>query len=413
MSENKRPMLDELKKGKWPSFVTEMEKEEEKNPAAKDLLGLLETSFEDNTVHWKHGGIVGVTGYGGGVIGRYSDLGHKYPNVAEFHTMRVNQPSGWFYSSETLRKLCDIWERHGSGLTNFHGATGDVILLGTTTPHLQPCFNDLSNNGFDLGGSGSNLRTPSACAGMARCQNACIDTLHLCHDITNEFQNYLHRPMWPYKMKIKISGCANDCVAAVARADLSIVGTWRDAIRIDQEQVNEYGKSGYDILNLVVKKCPSHCISFNQETFEFKVDDENCVRCMHCINKMPKALRIGKDTGITLLIGGKATIVQSAFLSWVIVPFMKLNKEDGYAELKGLFERIWDWWDENAKVRERVGELIYRKGMRTFLKEVGLEAKPQMVKHPRANPYFFWWPEEIAEMNNDTFKEAATDKEVK
>lgn len=406
-------MLDELKKGKWPSFVKEIEKMEDKNAATKDLLGLLETSFEDNSVHWKHGGIVGVTGYGGGVIGRYSDLGDKYPSVAEFHTMRVNQPSGWFYSSETLRNLCDIWEKHGSGLTNMHGATGDAILLGTTTPHLQPCFNELSNSGFDLGGSGSNLRSPSCCAGMARCENACIDTMDLCHDLTNEFQDYLHRPMWPYKSKIKISGCANDCVSSIARADLSLIGTWRDNIRIDQEQITEYGKSGYDILNLVVKKCPSKCISFNQETFEFKVDDENCVRCMHCINKMPKGLRIGKDTGVTILIGGKATLVQSAFLSWVLVPFMKVNKEDGYAELKDLFERIWDWWDENAKVRERVGELIYRKGMRTFLKEVGLEPKPQMVKHPRANPYFFWWPEELEEMNNHTFKQAASDAEVK
>ena len=412
VSENKRPMLDELKKGPWPSFVTEMEKEAH-NPAVKDLLGLLETSYEDNTVHWIHGGIVGVTGYGGGVIGRYSDLGDKYPNVEQFHTMRLNQPSGWFYSSETLRKICDIWEKYGSGLTNFHGATGDIILLGTTTPNLQPAFNELSNNGFDLGGSGSNLRTPSCCAGMARCQNACIDTMHLCHDLTNEFQDYLHRPAWPYKMKLKISGCANDCAAAVARADLSVIGTWRDAIRVDQNEVNEYAKSGYDIQNLVVKKCPTQCISYDEKTYAFKVDDENCVRCVHCINKMPKALRIGKDTGITLMIGGKATIVQSAFLSWVIVPFMKLDKENGYQELKDLFERIWEWWDDNAKMRERVGELIYRKGMRDFLKAVELEAQPQMVKHPRANPYFFWWPEELEKYNNETVKQAAASKEVK
>ncbi|MCL5040376.1 MAG: hypothetical protein M1299_11245 [Firmicutes bacterium] len=27
--------------------------------------------------------------------------------------------------------------------------------------------------------------------------------------------------MWPYKFKIKIAGCPNDCVASVARADFS------------------------------------------------------------------------------------------------------------------------------------------------------------------------------------------------
>ncbi len=42
----KTPQLDELEKGPWPSFVTEIKKEAEKNPMAKDLLGKLERSYE-------------------------------------------------------------------------------------------------------------------------------------------------------------------------------------------------------------------------------------------------------------------------------------------------------------------------------------------------------------------------------
>jgi sulfite reductase alpha subunit len=205
-------------------------------------------------------------------------------------------------------------------------------------------------------------------------------------------------------MKVKISGCANDCAAAVARADISIVGTWRDNIRIDQAQVKEYAKNGFDIQTLVVGSCPTGAISFDAKAQEIIVDNANCVRCVNCINRMPKALRVGTDTGITLLIGGKATIVQSAFLSWVIVPFMKLNKENKYEELYELLEKVWEWWDDNGKMRERIGELIYRKGMRSFLKEIGLEPQAQMVKHPRSNPYFFWWPEELEVYNNNTVK---------
>ena len=59
-----------------------------------------------------------------GVIGRYSDRPDLFPNVQAFHTMRVNQPTGWFYNTEALRKLCDVWDKHGSGLTNMHGSTG-------------------------------------------------------------------------------------------------------------------------------------------------------------------------------------------------------------------------------------------------------------------------------------------------
>ena len=60
-----------------------------------------------------------------------------------------------------------------------------------------------------------------------------------------------------------------------------------------------------------------------------------------------------------------------------------------------LIERIQDWWDENGKSRERLGELIKRLGMRVFLRAVGLPAVAQMVKAPRTNPYVFFWPEEI------------------
>ena len=132
------PLLDELEKGPWPSFVTEMKKAAEKKASARDLMRQMELSYQEKKGHWKHGGIVGVKGYGGGVIGRYSDSPEQFPNVSEFHTMRVNQPSGWFYTTETLRKLCNVWEIYGSGLTNFHGSTGDAILLGNSSRWICP-----------------------------------------------------------------------------------------------------------------------------------------------------------------------------------------------------------------------------------------------------------------------------------
>ena len=69
------PLLDELEKGPWPSFVTQIKSLADKNPSAKDLLALLERSYREKIGHWKHGGIVGVQGYGGGVIGAHADPG--------------------------------------------------------------------------------------------------------------------------------------------------------------------------------------------------------------------------------------------------------------------------------------------------------------------------------------------------
>jgi len=403
---HKTPLLDELEKGPWPSFVTDIKRMAEKKPACDDLLGLMELSYQEKEGHWKHGGIVGVMGYGGGVIGRYCDRPDLFPNIAHFHTMRINQPTGKYYTTERLRKVCDIWEEHGSGITNMHGSTGDIILLGTTTDHLEPCFQDLTHiANMDIGGSGSALRTPAACLGMSRCEWACIDSQNIIFNLTRTFQDELHRPAWPYKFKFKCSACPNDCVAAVARADCSIVGTWKNNIRIDKEAVRAYaagelapngnahgtGPEKLDIQKWVVDLCPTKCMSWDGK--ELKINDKECTRCMHCINVMPRALRPGKETGATILVGAKAPILEGAQLSSVVIPFIKM--EPPYTEFKEFVEKMWEWWDENGKNRERLGELIQRLGLRSFLETMGLQPDPRMINTPRYNPYIFFKEEEV------------------
>lgn len=387
----KTPLLDELEKGPWPSFVTEIKKAAKKNPMAKDELAQLEKSYNDKRGYWKHGGIVGVRGYGAGVIGRYSSLPDQFPNVANFHTVRINSIAGFFYTSDTIKMMCDIWDKYGSGLTNFHGSTGDVILLGTNTENLEPVFAEFSSRGWDLGGSGSAMRTPSCCVGPARCEWANIDTLDITYSITQEFQDELHRPAFPYKYKFKVAGCAVDCIASIARADCSIIGTWKGKIAIDQDAVKWYEKKGMNIQEEIVNRCPTKCMNYDGKTL--KINDEDCSRCMHCIAKMTKALKPTGEKGATILIGSKAPFVIGATLSWVIIPFMKM--EPPYTELKEFTRKVWEYWDEYGKNRERIGELIIRRGMRDFLEYVGIQPDPRMVKEPRRDPFFFWKAEEL------------------
>ncbi|MFO7653011.1 MAG: dissimilatory-type sulfite reductase subunit alpha [Candidatus Krumholzibacteriia bacterium] len=380
------PLLDELEKGPWPSFVTEIKKAAATSPMAKDVLLQLEKSYRDRVGYWKHGGIVGVMGYGGGVIGRYSALPEEFPNVSHFHTIRVNQPAGWYYSADALRKICDIWEEHGSGLTNMHGSTGDMVLLGTRTEQLEPVFEKLTAAGFDLGGSGSDVRTPSCCMGKSKCEFACYDTMAACYDFTMAYQDELHRPAFPYKWKFKFSGCPNDCVASIARSDCSVIGMWRDNIRIDQEQVQAYAAGGMEIENEITGMCPARCMDWDGT--QLTIDDSSCLHCMHCINMMPKALRPGTDTGAAVLLGGKAPIIEGALLSSVIIPFTKM--EAPYREIKDMVEAIWDIWCEEGKARERIGEFIQRVGLGNFLEAIDVEPIPEMVKVPRENPYIFY-----------------------
>ena len=69
-----------------------------------------------------------------------------------------------------------------------------------------------------------------------------------------------------YKFKFKMAGCPNDCVASIARADLSIIGTWRDDIQVDEVQLKSYADSGFDILRKVVMNCPTKCMDWDGMT---------------------------------------------------------------------------------------------------------------------------------------------------
>ena len=128
------PMLDALETGPWPSFVTGLKRLAEDKDYVVDLLGQLETSYRTRKGYWK-GGTVGVIGYGGGVIPRFTELKDEngkpvYPDAAEFHTLRVQPPPGMHYTTDVLRRMCDIWEKHGSGLIAFHGQSGDIMFQG-------------------------------------------------------------------------------------------------------------------------------------------------------------------------------------------------------------------------------------------------------------------------------------------
>ena len=196
--------------------------------------------------------------------------------------------------------------------------------------------------------------------------------------------------MFPYKFKIKFAGCPNDCVASIARSDFAVIGTWRDNIKIDQDAVKEYANQ-IDIQAEVVDLCPTKCMSWDGN--ELSIDNSNCVRCMHCINKMPKALAPGDDRGATILIGGKAPMLEGAILGWVFVPFMKM--EPPYDEMKDIISNLWEWWDEYGKFRERIGETIWRLGMSEALSVAGVEATPYHIKEPRNNPFMYFAKEEL------------------
>ena len=141
----------------------------------------------------------------------------------------------------------------------------------------------------------------------------------------------------------------------------------------------------------VVTGVNSHCMSWDGSKLSIKTSD--CVRCMHCINTMPRALHIGDERGASILVGAKAPVVEGAQMGSLLVPFVPV--EAPYDEIKEIIENIWDWWMEEGKNRERVGETMKRLSFQKLLEVTGIEAQPQQVRSPRANPFIFFKEEEV------------------
>ena len=399
----KTPLLDELETGPWPSFVSGLKRlanadGQQYSPMMKDLLGQLERSYETRKGYWK-GGTVGVLGYGAGVIPRFSEISAEFPESSEFHTLRIMPPAGMHYSTDVLRKMCDVWEKHGSGLIALHGQSGDIMLQGIRSEKVQPCFDELNEMGFDLGGAGAGVRTSMSCVGASRCEQSCYDEAKAMRLVINNFLDEMHRPSLPYKFKFKFSGCANDCVNATHRSDFAVLGTWRDDMQVDQAEVKNYvAKHGRKwMIDQVITMCPTKALSINDDD-TLEVANKDCVRCMHCLNVMTKALKPGKERGLTVLVGGKSTLKIGGQMGTVIAPFMRMETDEDYEKLYDLARRVMDFFIDNALEHERTGEMIERIGLVNFLEGIEVDIDPNMVNHPRTNSYVRTdgWEDEVA-----------------
>jgi sulfite reductase alpha subunit len=273
--------------------------------------------------------------------------------------------------------------------------------------------------GFDMGGAGPAVRTGMSCIGAARCEQSCYDEAKAHHGIINRFLDDIHRPALPYKFKFKFSGCGNDCMNSIQRSDMAIIGTWRDNMRADEALAKKwFAKHGMnELVNDVIGMCPTRAIQLKDagtvskdahitsvkvnDSQALEINNKDCVRCMHCLNVMTGALAKGKDTGATILVGGKSHLKIGATMGTVVVPFFKLQNDEDYENLVELAQTIIDFFAENALEHERTGEMIERIGLVNFLEGIGLDVDANMVNNPRMNPYVRTdgWDEEVAKIN--------------
>lgn len=102
---------------------------------------------------------------------------------------------------------------------------------------------------------------------------------------------------------------------------------------------------------------------------------------------------IGEERGASILVGAKAPVLDGAQMGSLLVPFIETAAP--YDEIKAVIENIWDWWMEEGKNRERLGETIKRLSFQRLLEVTDISAQPVHVREPRHNPYIFFKEEDV------------------
>jgi NAD(P)H-nitrite reductase large subunit len=133
----------------------------------------------------------------------------------ETFAIKVHMPGG-FTNPEELRRVADVAERYGVPEIKITIAQR-ICLLGIPEEKLDAIRADLGD--LEEGGVGLCVRYAKMCPGATWCKRA----QRVTKDIGMEMDRRYHRLKVPWKFKMSVSGCPNDCSESFIR-DLGLIG---------------------------------------------------------------------------------------------------------------------------------------------------------------------------------------------
>lgn len=373
-------IINEIEKGKWPNYI----KEAKNTRYPLDLYG---ASLYYKHDLWSTGGYVSVPGTPTGILMRVT----ARPDIGESaNVVRIYVPSGNFLDSDMMDKICDFADKYGVGMVHALTTSHSIEIPGIPKERIRDFVEDFRSNGFDVGSTGDAFRNTTNCVGKALCEYANIDTMGMRDHFYDRFMDYAKYPMFPHKMKLKISGCPLDCARATQKADIGIIGAWEGAPEVDQKAITNMSSEKLDD---IVRSCPTRAIRRTEDGI--RIIPEDCIQCMECIRRSDGAIVPGREKRYMIYVGGKLRGKKGPFLSKLLTV---VKTED---EAFNLLEKIMNVFADNAARKERIGDLIARIGMKAFLDLVGIEPTPMNIKVPRQDIFYGVSDEERDRIVND------------
>ena len=254
----------------------------------------------------------------------------------DYFALRLRTVGGEI-TADQLRAIADVADRFGARVAHFSTRQG-VEIHNVHKDNLKAAQAELEASGLCMGADGNRVRIVIACPGNSTCRYGSIDTKAIAAEIDQRY----FRMDTPYKFKIGITGCPNNCGKA-RESDLGIMGvrtpSWQAALCTH--------------CNACVKACPVQAITCQNE--EYIRDRNKCIRCSVCTTVCPTGAWKTESFGHTILIGG--TLGKKPRLA---VP-LKENIQNT-DELFELVDRSMRFYQRHGRPKERFGHLMDRLG---------------------------------------------------
>lgn len=280
----------------------------------------------------------------------------------DLFTVRLRCPAGKL-TSEQLRKAAEIAEKYGRGEVH-NSFRQSVEIPYVHHEYFDAIAAELKEIGWSIASCGPRVRVPTACAGCTWNPNGLMDTQTMCLEVD---RRYFGTATGHHKFKISFSGCPIDC-ARTREADLGFQGM------VEPELVEDLCNA----CEICVVTCQENALAMDND---LPVRDlSRCNYCGDCIEVCPVDAMVTARKGWLARTGGKHG--KHPIYAYEIARFV--SDEQCYP----LIEKTLEWYQANARGRERIGAAIGRTGLDRYLDETVRPLGLEIIDRPEDRKKF-------------------------
>lgn len=262
----------------------------------------------------------------------------------DLFTVRLRCPGGRV-TADKMRTAAAISDKYGRGEVHIT-VRQSVEVPYVNYIHFDAIAEELRAVNWSVASCGARVRVPTACAGCSYNPNGLVDTQGICAEVD---RRYFGTPTGHHKFKISFSGCPIDCFRT-REMDLGFQGM------VEPKLLEDLCNG----CQLCVKSCEDKALRMEGDLPVR--DDSLCVGCGDCVKVCPVDAMVVARRGWLARVGGRHG--KHPLFAYEVANF--LTDDQVYA----LIETTVEWYRQHGEGRERIGAVIGRIGLNTYLDDV-------------------------------------------